>query len=149
MVRVVVEDAGIGIPEEEMGRIFDRFHQTETSERRKQGGVGIGLALAHELAELHGGSLTVESRVGAGSTFTLFLPHGKEHFDPERIERRQLQTDLHPGRRTEDRQTELPPSGLEAATMEMRQSHAPSKPVLLDRGRRPRVLIAEDEDDLV
>lgn len=145
---VEVQDSGPGIARDEQRRIFDRFHQTETSERRQQGGVGIGLALASELARLHGGSVTLESKLGEGSTFTLFLRAGKDHFRTEIMERRQLQTDLHPGRRTEDRPTDLPSGKMEAATSELRKSQAPPERVLLDRGRRPRILVAEDEDDL-
>jgi len=145
---VEVTDTGSGIAREDQQRIFDRFHQTETSERRRQGGVGIGLALARELAQLHGGSLTVESRLGEGSTFTLFLQSGKDHFHTGTVERRQLQTDLHPGRRIEDRPTALPPGNMEDATAELRQSLPSPDRLLLDRGRLPRVLVAEDEDDL-
>ena len=145
---VEVTDTGPGISREEQQRIFDRFHQTETSERRRQGGVGIGLALARELAQLHGGSLTVESEVGEGSTFTLFLQSGKDHFHTEIVERRQLQTELHPGRRTEDRFSGVHTHDMEEATAELRQSQHPPDRVLLDRGRLPRVLVAEDEDDL-
>ena len=145
---VEVTDTGPGISREEQQRIFDRFHQTETSERRKQGGVGIGLALARELAQVHGGSLTVDSTPGEGSTFTLFLKSGKEHFHTEVMERRQLQTELHPGRRIEDRVTGAPTRAMEEATVELRPSQRPRDRVLLDRGRLPRVLVAEDEDDL-
>jgi signal transduction histidine kinase len=145
---VEVTDTGPGISREEQQRIFDRFHQTETSERRRQGGVGIGLALARELAQLHGGSLTVESEVGRGSTFTLFLKSGKDHFHTEIVERRQLQTELHPSRRSEDRFTGVHTHDMEEATAELRQSQHPPDRILLDRGRLPRLLVAEDEDDL-
>jgi signal transduction histidine kinase len=145
---VEVTDTGPGISREEQQRIFDRFHQTETSERRRQGGVGIGLALARELAQLHGGSLTVESDVGRGSTFTLFLKSGKDHFHTEIVERRQLQTELHPSRRSDDRFTGVHTHDMEEATAELRQSQHPPERILLDRGRLPRLLVAEDEDDL-
>jgi signal transduction histidine kinase len=145
---IEVTDTGPGIAREEQQRIFERFHQTETSERRQQGGVGIGLALARELAQLHGGSLTVDSKVGEGSTFTLFLKSGKDHFHTEIVERRALQTDHHPGRRVEDRMTGVHTRPMEEATVELRQSQRPPERVLLDRGRVPRILVAEDEADL-
>ncbi|MBW2402831.1 MAG: response regulator, partial [Deltaproteobacteria bacterium] len=145
---VEVTDTGPGIAREEHERIFERFHQTETSERRQQGGVGIGLALARELAQLHGGSLTVDSKLGSGSTFTLFLQSGRDHFHTEMIERRQLQMDHHPGRRVEDRMTGVHTRPMEQATAELRQSQRPPERVLLDRGRVPRILVAEDEVDL-
>jgi signal transduction histidine kinase len=145
---VEVTDTGAGIPREEQQKIFDRFHQTETSERRRAGGVGIGLALARELAQLHGGSLTVDSRVGQGSTFTLFLQSGKEHFHTEIVERRQIQVDSHPGRRADDRVRERGSRTAEQITITERTSERPPERVLLDRGRVPRILVAEDEDDL-
>jgi len=146
---VEVFDTGPGISREEQERIFERFHQIEGSERRRQGGAGIGLALARELAQLHGGSLTVESELGEGSTFALFLQSGKDHFHTEIMERRQLQTDLHPSRRSDDRFTGVHSHDMAETTAELRPSQQPpAERVLLDRGRVPRVLVAEDEDDL-
>ncbi len=145
---VEVTDTGPGISRDEQQLIFDRFHQTETSERRRQGGVGIGLALARELAQLHGGSLTVESEVGKGSTFTLFLQSGKDHLHTEIIERRQLQTDLHPARRVEDRNADVHAHVALEAKPHLRESHRSEERLVLDRGRLPRILVAEDEDDL-
>jgi signal transduction histidine kinase len=69
-----VEDDGPGIPEEELERIFERFHQVEGPTSREQGGTGLGLALARELARLHGGTVTVRSTLGLGSTFRVELP---------------------------------------------------------------------------
>lgn len=145
---VEVADTGPGISREEQARIFKRFHQVERSERRQQGGVGIGLALALELTQLHGGSLAVESELGEGATFTLFLKSGKEHFDAEVVERRNTQTLEHPGRRVEDGLIAASARGMAETAAELRMSEPPAERILLDRGRVPRILVAEDEDDL-
>ncbi|HLT47073.1 MAG TPA: two-component regulator propeller domain-containing protein [Rubricoccaceae bacterium] len=73
-VRIAVSDTGVGIPAAELPRVFDRFHQVDGSTTRAREGTGIGLALAKELAELHGGRITAESTPGQGSTFTVHLP---------------------------------------------------------------------------
>lgn len=72
-----IEDNGIGIPPDQLDRIFDRFTQVEGSATRRYEGSGIGLALVKEIVTLHGGKIAVESEPGRGSTFTLTLPRGK------------------------------------------------------------------------
>jgi len=84
-VELQVRDTGVGIPEEHRERVFERFHRIESTEARTYEGTGIGLALVQELVKLHGGSVRVESAVGAGSTFTVTIPCGKEHLAAERI----------------------------------------------------------------
>jgi signal transduction histidine kinase len=69
-----VEDDGPGIPAGQLERIFERFHQVDGSLSREQGGTGLGLALARELARLHGGNVTVASELGRGSVFRVELP---------------------------------------------------------------------------
>jgi formate hydrogenlyase transcriptional activator len=81
-----VRDTGVGIPEEHRERMFERFHRIEGAAARTYEGTGIGLALVQELVKLHGGSVRVESALGAGSTFTVTIPRGKEHLPAERIE---------------------------------------------------------------
>jgi len=89
--RVSVEDTGAGFPQELSERLFERFFQvdSETAQNRyTQGGTGIGLALARELVELHGGSITASSAPGRGATFTVTLRKGRSHLPPEVLERR-------------------------------------------------------------
>lgn len=102
-VSISVADDGPGIPEEDLPRIFERFFQVMPGDRRREGGVGIGLALARELIELHGGSISVESEPDVKTVFNVFLPFGKEHIRPEVVERRrQFEHDASRKRRADD-----------------------------------------------
>jgi PAS domain S-box-containing protein len=74
VVHFTVWDTGIGISEEDMGRLFQPFVQLDSSLSRQRTGTGLGLSLVYRLAELHGGSVSVESEVGEGSRFTVSLP---------------------------------------------------------------------------
>lgn len=71
---LTVADTGIGIPEDQLDRVFERFYQVDQSLVRRFGGTGLGLALCKSIVEVHGGSLEVQSTVGEGSTFTVRLP---------------------------------------------------------------------------
>jgi two-component system sensor histidine kinase RpfC len=71
LVRIEVEDTGIGIPEGAQERIFERFAQVDESATRRYGGTGLGLSIARQLADLIGGTLTVHSEPGVGACFTL------------------------------------------------------------------------------
>lgn len=84
-ILLVVEDTGVGIPESEFEKIFERFHRVETTQGRSQEGTGIGLAMVRELVKLHGGTITVESKIGEGSRFTVNIPAGKSHLANEKI----------------------------------------------------------------
>jgi len=80
---LTVADTGIGIPEAELPRVFERFHQVEGSRGRTFEGTGIGLALAYELVKLHGGSIEVHSKLNQGSTFSVSIPLGTAHLPAE------------------------------------------------------------------
>ena len=75
-VSITIRDNGIGIPQDQFARIFDRFTQVEGQAARRFEGSGIGLALAKEIVTLHGGQIAVQSTVGEGSIFTVTLPRG-------------------------------------------------------------------------
>lgn len=72
-----VSDTGTGIPDENVGRIFDAFHQGDSSSTRAVPGTGLGLTIVKRVVELHGGAVNVESEPGVGSTFTIALPLGQ------------------------------------------------------------------------
>lgn len=73
-VEISVIDTGAGIPENELGKVFERFHQVDNSETREKGGSGLGLAICKDIIEHHGGQLSVTSMPGEGSHFTFNLP---------------------------------------------------------------------------
>lgn len=74
MAQISVSDTGIGIKEEDMGKLFMVFQQLDSGFARKYGGSGLGLAISKQLVELHGGKIWAESKYGEGSTFTFLLP---------------------------------------------------------------------------
>jgi signal transduction histidine kinase len=73
-----VADTGIGIPEGELARIFERFYRGTQARQLRLAGTGLGLAIVKEIVDLHGGRVTVESEPGEGAVFTLWLPPGEE-----------------------------------------------------------------------
>ncbi len=84
---LTVKDTGVGIPADELPRVFERFYRVRTTQGRSHEGTGIGLALVQELVKLHGGTIAVTSALGDGSSFTVQLPRGSAHLPTERVER--------------------------------------------------------------
>jgi signal transduction histidine kinase/ligand-binding sensor domain-containing protein/DNA-binding response OmpR family regulator len=131
MLRVAVEDTGPGIPAEHLPRIFDRFYRVDESHRTE--GTGIGLALAKDLVEIHHGTISVRSRPGAGSTFTVTVPTARKAYSEGEIAAGD------------------PP---EAARPEQASPHHASGSPVRDRTeddgdtQRPMVLVVEDNTDL-
>ncbi len=78
-IQLNVEDTGLGIPEEQQSKVFERFRRVQGVRGRSHEGTGIGLALVQELVRLHKGSIRVESRVGEGSRFIVSIPRGSTH----------------------------------------------------------------------
>ncbi len=73
-IEVSVTDRGVGIPSRDLERIFERFYRVDRARSRATGGTGLGLSIVRHVAANHGGSVTVESKEGEGSTFVLSLP---------------------------------------------------------------------------
>lgn len=85
-VEISVADNGVGIPEDELARVFERFYRTDPARHRNTGGTGLGLAIVKHIIQGHGGDVRVWSQVGKGTTFTIILPRhidGEIEVDPE------------------------------------------------------------------
>jgi len=71
---ITVQDFGMGIPEEHFGRLFERFYRVDKARTRKRGGTGLGLAIVKHIAHIHHGTVSVQSEVGKGSSFSMIIP---------------------------------------------------------------------------
>jgi DNA-binding response OmpR family regulator len=98
-LKIVVADNGIGIPENEISQIFDRFYKVQDVQSLNQEGTGIGLSIVKELVEIHHGEINVVSNVGKGATFTIIIPCSKESFSTNELvvfdePKQELQVDI-------------------------------------------------------
>lgn len=137
VVELKVKDTGVGIPEDELPRMFERFHRVENVTGRTYEGTGIGLSLVSELVKLHGGDITVTSKVGEGSEFTVSLPVGKKHVPKDQL----LETDQHFDARLSE--TFIEEAGLFVEGNVSQQHGESPKPADL-----PTVLIVDDNADM-
>ena len=94
-VEIKIKDTGIGISQDEIPKLFDRFYQVDNSFTKEHEGTGIGLALTKELVELHHGRIKVESELGVWTEFTLEFPLGRNHLkDEEIIEEKDIESSV-------------------------------------------------------
>jgi signal transduction histidine kinase len=140
-VLLEVADTGVGIPEEEFSRIFERFHRAVQAEGRTQG-TGIGLALVRELVELHGGRITVESRVNRGTTFRVSIPKGYAHLPPDAVLQEPAPAPHSMG------PTLYAADVARSVSRSLEPDHAAAGTVDSGSGSRPRILVVDDNADL-
>ncbi|MEO8403869.1 MAG: response regulator, partial [Chitinophagaceae bacterium] len=91
-INLQIADTGVGIPERELPMMFERFHRVQNSAGRSHEGTGIGLSLVSELVKFHHGTISVTSKEGKGSTFSVTIPIGKTHLSPSHVSEKE--TDL-------------------------------------------------------
>lgn len=150
---VQIIDTGVGIPEYEMPKLFERFHRVEGSRGRSFEGSGIGLALVQELVKLHGGEITAESKAGHGTTFTISLPFGKSHLPAAQVVKHgnslgAVVTRSHEF--VEEALRWLPESADSVSAGELSQPglNAVASQVSSIPGARKRILLADDNSDM-
>jgi signal transduction histidine kinase/DNA-binding response OmpR family regulator len=136
-VTLSVTDTGTGISPQEQQRLFERFHRVAGATSRTYEGSGIGLALVAELTELHGGTVSVVSEVGHGSTFSVTVPHGSEHLPAEQVVHRPMARHIDVARKADGYLAE-------AVRWLDRTDSTPSQRT----GDRPRVLVVDDNADM-
>ncbi|WP_446209670.1 ATP-binding protein [Micromonospora sp. IBSANI012] len=140
-LRLTVADTGIGIAEQEMPQLFERFHRVDGARSRSHEGTGIGLALVGELARLEGGDVRVDSRVGRGSTFTVALPWSALHRGTDDTV---AASDLGDTARAAVQEA----SGWLVDPVRPEPGEEGSAGTLPDDGRRVRILVADDNADM-
>ena len=144
--QLAVTDTGTGIPADELPRLFERFHRVEGAQGRTYEGSGIGLALVQELTRLHGGSVTVESEYGKGSTFRVSIPPGTDHLPQQQIGgmRTQASTGLGAQPFVEEALRWLPGEVQNAIIGDA----LPADQKAIPDAERPLILLADDNADM-
>jgi len=148
-VELRVEDTGLGIPEEQQSKVFDRFHRLEGVRGRTHEGSGIGLALVQELVKLHSGSIRVESAAGKGSTFIVSIPKGKSHLPAEALgsgQRLLKSTGVSATAYVDEALRWLPETASPAEPLQVFASDSVQAPHI--RTSSGRILLADDNADM-
>ncbi|AFY94903.1 ATP-binding protein [Chamaesiphon minutus] len=135
-VKLTISDTGVGIPEPELPRLFDRFHRVENSQGRSFEGSGIGLSLVQEFIKLQGGTIAVTSTVGAGSSFVVTMPTGHDRFPPLDNSHHTTATPSDPLPYIEEARSWLPETSLALP------------PTQTPPADRPTILLADDNADV-
>lgn len=147
-VTLAVRDTGIGIAEQDLPTLFERFQRVEGASGRSLEGSGIGLALVLELVRLHGGTVDVASEPGAGSCFSVTIPTGARHLPPAHVgEAPEARASFVAGGYVEEALGWLPDAieaGGGAGVGDISENH----PVPAADGARPRILLADDNADM-
>lgn len=148
-----VTDTGMGIAEKNIPFLFNRFWQADTSSKRKYQGVGIGLALVKELVELQGGRVSVQSKEGSGTTFTIRFPFSEVDSQPAKT------ATATPSQPSSESKTEPDVSSEEwLSSLYRRAELFPAMTPVQEAvrpvetwtdGKRPRVVVADDEPDML
>jgi signal transduction histidine kinase/ligand-binding sensor domain-containing protein/DNA-binding response OmpR family regulator len=139
-IKIMVKDSGIGISAEHIPYIFDRYYMVESPDSYIQSGSGIGLALAKELTELHGGKIKVESMMGQGSCFIILFPVSKDHLSENQIIEKQKSVGIKPGI-DQDLIMQVAPNHEDVYFPDL-EEHYPSE-------KRHHILIVEDDLDVI
>ncbi|HEX8328943.1 MAG TPA: two-component regulator propeller domain-containing protein [Hymenobacter sp.] len=132
-LKVYISDTGVGIKPQELDHIFDPYYQASHTNTLRMTGTGIGLSLAKQFAERHGGRLTVASAEGRGTTFELRLPFGRQHLRPG---------DLYEPEPDEQSAPPEPETALEESAL------LPLAGAAAAAARAPRLLLVEDNDEV-
>jgi PAS domain S-box-containing protein len=152
VVELQVRDTGVGIPDDQIEKVFERFHRIERTSGRTHEGTGIGLALVQELVNLHGGSVGLTSSVGVGSTFTVTIPLGKRHLPPDSIQDQQsfASSETRPDAYVEEALRWLPDGSsapIDAATL-AEPSSLPFLPEAALGAEREVIVLVDDNADM-
>lgn len=137
-VEISIRDTGIGIPQDQLDKIFNRFYQVDGSHTRDQEGTGIGLSLTKELIELHKGKIEVESEESKGSVFNLIFPLGKAHLTPDEI----CEQEQDKGKEEARTNAEL------EKFIVLKNENKNEKLIEISSSEKPTLLIADDNSDV-